>query len=165
MLGIVPTSSLHPATRRIQRDTFNGVFSCSASFLHPPTHAEHDETPTMVSFHAWRRFLTFHVHVCPPNTKGHQHWCLFVLGAVSTSTQVARRTRKSTNTGCLCVFTSFFTLMPAEHAKTQMLGGFVCLASFLRHAIMSGGGFILFLGTFQYDGGAGPLHRRFIYII
>jgi len=67
-------------------------------FPTPPTHAEHEETSSMVSVHAWRLFL---VHRRKPNMKRHQRWCLFVLGVFHTQ------------------------LTHAEHEKTPALGLFV----------------------------------------
>ena len=40
---------------RTRKDTYPGVFSCSATFLHPQTHAEHKKTPMLVSFCARER--------------------------------------------------------------------------------------------------------------
>ena len=39
-------------TCRMRKDTNEGVFSCSASLLHLTTHAEHDNTPSLVLFRA-----------------------------------------------------------------------------------------------------------------
>ncbi len=74
VLGVIPTSSNTCQTRR---DTFNGVCLCSASFLYPPMHAEHKETPLMVSVRA-RRLSYIHRHTL--STDRHLLWCLFVLG-------------------------------------------------------------------------------------
>ena len=87
--------------------TMFGVFSCSASFLHPrctplhpATHAEHEETHSMVSVHAWRHSF---IHQCTLNTKTHQHWCVFAFSTFlhppmhaeyeETPTMVSLRTR------------------------------------------------------------------------
>ena len=49
VVGVFPTPT---HSHRTQRDTFNGVCSCSASFLHPLMHAKHKETPSLVSVRA-----------------------------------------------------------------------------------------------------------------
>ena len=72
---------------RTRGDTTVGVFSCSASFLHPATHAEHKETPSLVSFRA--RHL-FYIHQCTPNMRRHHRWCLFVLCAYPASPDARR---------------------------------------------------------------------------
>jgi hypothetical protein len=95
------------------KDTVDGVSWCSASFLHAPVHVEHKETPSMVSFHAWRSFYTqvptvhakhketlstvsfrawhsFYIHQCTSNMKRNQQWCLFVLDTLSTSPKTCR---------------------------------------------------------------------------
>src|SRR6266540_2284521 len=43
---------LCPTTRRTRNHTPVGVILCSASFLHSITHAEHEMTPSLVSFRA-----------------------------------------------------------------------------------------------------------------
>ncbi len=59
-----PMNTLY--TCRTQKDTLVGVFSCSALFLCPTTHAEHKKTPLLVSF----------------NKGVFQQGCLFVFGVV-----------------------------------------------------------------------------------
>src|SRR6266540_2892486 len=44
---------LCPTTCRMRNHTLVGVILCLASFLHPITHAKHETTPSLVSFHAW----------------------------------------------------------------------------------------------------------------
>jgi hypothetical protein len=51
VLSAFPSST---DARRTRRDTIEGVCSCPASFPHPPTQAEHEETPSMVSVRARR---------------------------------------------------------------------------------------------------------------
>ena len=71
-------SFLHPATHAEHKetprlgDTIVGVFALSASILHPAMHAEHEETPPLVSFRARHLFYTQR-HT--PNTRRHHHWC------------------------------------------------------------------------------------------
>ena len=77
-----------------------GVFSCSALFFRPTTHAEHEITPTMVSFHircfsppahtehektpSLVSFPVRHLYLAlphMPSIKWHPRWCYFMLGS------------------------------------------------------------------------------------
>ena len=66
-------------TCRMRKDTNEGVFSCSALFLHPTPHAERKKTPTRVSFRVRRCSFALH-HM--QNAKRHPRGCLFVFGVV-----------------------------------------------------------------------------------
>ena len=82
-----------PTTRRAQKDTNVGVFSCSASFLSPTTHAEHEKTPMLVSFRA-----------C---------WCHFMLGVISFHHHSpSTTTTTDLENECIC---SFSTLVVVLH--------------------------------------------------
>lgn len=84
-----------------------GVFSCSALFLRPTTHAEHEITPTMVSFHvrcfsppahtehektpSLVSFPVRHLYLAlphMPSIKWHPRWCYFVLGSFPALSRV-----------------------------------------------------------------------------
>ncbi len=91
--------STHTNTCRTQKDTSVGVFSWSASFLHPPTHTKHERDTIAVSVRGRRLSYT---HPLTPNTKRHLQWCLFMLGIFLTPTD-ARQTQRDTFIGvCSC---------------------------------------------------------------
>jgi len=62
VFGVIP---LPYNTRRTQKNTNEGVFSCSALFFRPTTHAKHEITPSLV----WFRVRHHHfVLLLTPNT-------------------------------------------------------------------------------------------------
>jgi len=84
VLGVFSTPS---NARRTREDTNEGVLLCSACFLHPLLHAEHERTPLLVSFRSRRVFYT---QQRTPNMRGHHGWCPFMLGVFSTFTDAHR---------------------------------------------------------------------------
>ena len=87
-------------------NTNEGVFLCSAHFLHfpmhaehvntsslmcfiySPMHAEHENTPTLVCF---RVRHVFYALKCTPSMKPHPHWCVFMFGACCMPSNAMRR--------------------------------------------------------------------------
>src|SRR6266511_2541018 len=71
----------------------------------------------LVSFRARR---VFYIHLCMPNTKRHQRWCLFVLGTLPPPRTHAEH--EKTPLWCLFMLDAFIhVLTHAEHKKTPML--------------------------------------------
>jgi hypothetical protein len=117
VLGIL-LSSLD--THQTRKDTNNGVFSCSASFLHSQAHAKHEQIPTKVSFHTWH--LSLNLGQPPPSS--------------STIFQHEQRAQKDTFVDVLSCLASFpHSWTHAEHKKTPLLVSFHawCLSFTHRH--------------------------------
>jgi len=114
-------------THRTQKDTIVGVFLCSACFLHPLLHAEHEKTPLLVYFRARRVFYT-QQHT--PNMRRHHCWCLFMLGVFSTST-TAHRAREDTTVGVLSCSTCFLHPATRRAQGDTIIGVLSCSACFL----------------------------------
>ena len=96
---------------RTRNDTFVGVFSCSAPFLHPTTH---ETTPTLVSSCVWHHFLAL-------RARNHTNEGVISCSAsfLSTTTHVWHWAWNNTLVGVVLCLASF--LCPITDAKYKMI--------------------------------------------
>ncbi len=105
-MSFVFLTSPHQLTHQTRKDTSISVFLCLASFLHPATHIEHEET---------------------------QQWCLLMFGVFPTFTN-ARWTQWDTCIGVfLCSASFLHSPTHAEHEETPLLVSFHARRLFYTH--------------------------------
>jgi hypothetical protein len=130
--GPVGSVQSGPNRGQCRNVTLVGVFSCSALFLHNTTHAEHEKTPTRVSFCVRR--CSFAVQHTPSPKRYRASLVSFCVRRLSYALEhVSAPTLSTRKKHILGVFSSSATFVPppthAEHEKTPIVGVFSCLAS------------------------------------
>jgi len=112
VFGVIPLPS---NTRRTRKNTNEGVFSCSALFFRPTTHAEHEITPSLV----WFRVR-------------HHHFVLPLMPNTSSLRPTTHAEHDKTPSLVSIVFGIFSQSYHTRRARQcTLVGVFSCLTPFL----------------------------------
>ena len=118
------------------KDTFVGVFSCSASSLHLMMHAEHKKTPLRVSFRV--RCLLFAL-LLMPSTQPHHRGCSFVFGVFPSPYNACWAGNYTIEGVVSCSVPSPCPTMHAEHSA--------CLLAIIETVLVFGVSFFFTIPT------------------